>query len=139
MKITIPGVPIAKARPRFVRVGKFVRTYDIQETEAGKWLLFAKNHITGMLTGPVRLKCEFIFPRPKGHYGTGRNSGKLKPSAPAEHTKKPDVSNLIKFPEDILNGIAWHDDSQIIRIEAKKRYVEEGEVPMTKLVIGRGF
>jgi Holliday junction resolvase RusA-like endonuclease len=31
--ITIPGKPIAKKRPRFARRGKFVTTYNDQQTE----------------------------------------------------------------------------------------------------------
>lgn len=135
MKIIIPGIPIAKARPRFCRIGKHVRTYDIQATEAGKWLLLARQQITEKLTGPLSLDFTFIFPRPKSHFGTGRNSGRLKPSAPLAHTKKPDISNLIKFPEDILNGLAWNDDAQIVLMVAHKRYCEDGEEPGTEIVI----
>ena len=38
IKIIVPGEPIAKARPKFARRGKFVQTYNIQETEEGKFI-----------------------------------------------------------------------------------------------------
>ena len=37
----------------------------------------------------VSLRCEFVFPRPLSHYGTGKNAGKLKDSAPVHITRKP--------------------------------------------------
>ena len=135
MRIKVKGVPISKHRPRFARFGKGVRTYDDQHTEAGLWFLQAQPQIIHKYLGPIILHCEFVFPRPKSHFGSGKNSGKLKNSAPDTHTKKPDVSNLIKFPEDILNGSAWHDDSQIIEVVAKKRFCSNGEEPHTELIV----
>ena len=45
-----------------------------------------RDHCFGdMLDGPVSVTVDFYLPRPKSHYGTGRNAGALKPSAPAEH------------------------------------------------------
>jgi len=43
-------------------------------------------------------------------------SGRIK------HIKKPDIDNLTKAVLDGLNGIAWDDDSQVIRICAGKEY-----------------
>lgn len=134
MKIIIPGPPIAKKRPRFARIGKGVRTYSDQETEEGKFVLFARQQITQRFDGPLVMVCKFVMPRPKGHYGTGKNSGKLRPSAPVCHTTKPDTDNLIKFVWDCLNGEAWKDDTQIVGIEAKKFYADDGE-PRTEIEI----
>lgn len=36
--------------------------------------------------------------------------------------KKPDMDNIIKVVADALNGVAYHDDTQIILIAAKKVY-----------------
>lgn len=44
------------------------------------------------------------------------------------HSKRPDLTNLIKFTEDALNGVLWEDDSIIYEIYAKKVY---GETPKT--------
>ena len=33
---------------------------------------------------------------------------------------KPDVDNICKLILDALNGVAWHDDTQVISIEAFK-------------------
>lgn len=45
--------------------------------------------------------------------------GKLFP------TTKPDIDNIVKTILDALNGIAFDDDSQIVRIRATKTYYKE--------------
>ncbi|MCM1007771.1 MAG: RusA family crossover junction endodeoxyribonuclease [Ruminococcus flavefaciens] len=40
--------------------------------------------------------------------------------------KKPDADNVLKIIADSLNGIACHDDSQIVSCEIHKYY---GEIP----------
>ena len=35
---------------------------------------------------------------------------------------KPDTDNCIKFVLDALNGVAWHDDYQVVQINATKCY-----------------
>jgi Holliday junction resolvase RusA-like endonuclease len=134
MKIVIPGKPIAKKRPRFARIGKFVRTYNEQETEESRFLWEVKQHMNGEkpLDGPLAVQFVFFLPRPKGHYGTGKNAGKLKPSAPKYHIKKPDCDNLEKFVADCLNGLVWKDDSQIIKSITEKHYSEQ---PRTEIII----
>lgn len=73
--------------------------------------------------GAVRVEVIFRFPRPKGHYGTGRNAGKLKPSAPEHHITKPDVDKTLRA---ILDGLTaagiYRDDSQVVEVETFKRY-----------------
>ena len=119
----IPGKPIAKKRPRFARRGKFVMTYNDQETEEGRFLWEVKQQIKcPLLEGPIKIACVFYMPRPKSHYGTGKNAGKLKTNAPTLHTKKPDLDNMLKFCYDCLNQITWKDDSQIVENVAKKFY-----------------
>jgi Holliday junction resolvase RusA-like endonuclease len=65
---------------------------------------------------------EFFFRRPSSHYGTGKNQNQLKLSAPKYHTKKPDLTKLIRSTEDALTGIIWVDDSQVISRTDLKRY-----------------
>ena len=135
MKITIPGKPIAKRRPRFARHGKFVRTYNDQETEEGRFLFEAKQQIDKPpMEGPLAVSCRFFMPRPKSHYGTGRNAGKLKASAPDHHIIKPDIDNLKKFVLDCLNGVAWKDDCQVIKASLMKGFSEN---PRTEIEISR--
>jgi len=130
IKIEIPGVPIAKARPKFARRGRLTVAYDPQEKEKRVWVNMAKILIDEKLEGPLFLKAYFCMPRAKSHYGTGKNSGKLKKSAPQHHVKKPDLDNMIKWVCDCLNGIAYHDDAQIIQIMSAKWY---SDFPCTQI------
>lgn len=36
--------------------------------------------------------------------------------------KKPDMDNIVKVVADALNGVAYHDDTQIVLVSAKKAY-----------------
>ncbi|MGP9727912.1 RusA family crossover junction endodeoxyribonuclease [Glutamicibacter sp. AOP3-A1-12] len=73
--------------------------------------------------GAVRVEVIFRFPRPKGHYGTGRNAGTLKPSAPEHHITKPDADKLLRAIFDGLTAAGiYRDDSQVIETYAAKRY-----------------
>jgi Holliday junction resolvase RusA-like endonuclease len=120
ISITIPGKPIAKARPRFARRGKFVTTYSAQETEEGKFYMLAREQIKERLSGPITVLISLYFKRPRSHYGTGKNAGILKDSAPVWHIQKPDVDNAAKFILDVLNGLAWDDDKQIVGLNVFK-------------------
>lgn len=82
---------------------------------------------------PVWVSFEFVFARPKGHFGSGRNAGKLKPSAPRWPTaKKDDRTNCLKSTEDALTGIVWHDDSQVVDGPSRKSY---GETDMIRISV----
>ena len=77
-------------------------------------------------TDPLRcaLSVSFVFyrPRPKGHYGSGRNAGIVKESAPAFPTTRPDVLKLARAVEDSMTGIVYGDDSQIVDERLVKRW-----------------
>ena len=120
--IVIPGAPIAKKRPRFVRRGPYVAAYNPQETEEGRWLLAARGQIAGPVAGPITLRLLFEMPIPASTSNVGRQR---MLAGEVSHTKKPDLDNLIKFALDCLNGEAWSDDSQIVSIVAEKRYSAE--------------
>ncbi|GHE35093.1 RusA family crossover junction endodeoxyribonuclease [Sphingobacterium griseoflavum] len=70
------------------------------------------------------VQITFYFARPKHHYGTGKNSNKLKPNVGNYHTSKPDIDNLEKFVFDALTGIFWKDDSYISHVMSAKVYTE---------------
>jgi len=125
IEIIIPGKPIAKKRPRFARIGKGVRAYSAQETEEGRFLMHLMQQSKQPLDGPLAVRMHFYVPRPKGHYGSGKNTDKLKPSAPALPTTKPDLDNYVKFAWDCCNGVVWRDDAQVVDEYSVKRYSDE--------------
>lgn len=81
--------------------------------------------------GPVELAVVFDLPRPKGHFRTGKFAGELKESAPAYPAVAPDTDKLLRAIGDAITdaGNVWHDDAQVCRIVAEKRYVVNGYVP----------
>jgi Holliday junction resolvase RusA-like endonuclease len=112
----IPGKPVAKKRPRFARRGKFVTTYNDQETEEGRFLWEIKSQWKRpQIEGPVSLKANFFFDYPKSM------PNKVVASDPS-YTKKPDLDNLCKFFKDVFNGTVWKDDSLVIAMSATKSY-----------------
>ncbi len=78
------------------------------------------------ITAAVSLRCEFVFPRPLTHYGTGKNATKLKPSSPRHHVKTPDLDKLVRAVSDSVSDavarVLLNNDSQIVSIYAAKRY-----------------
>ncbi|NLX94538.1 MAG: RusA family crossover junction endodeoxyribonuclease [Rhodopirellula sp.] len=75
-----------------------------------------------LLTCPVRLRLQFVRPRPASHFGSGRNAKRLKASAPLLPTAKPDTLKLARAVEDALTGVVWRDDSQVCQHELMKSY-----------------
>ncbi len=70
----------------------------------------------------VDLHVTFYMPRPKSHLNS---AGQRKPSAPALHTKKPDLDKLLRCVCDALTGVCYADDSQIIRCSVHKTYQDQ--------------
>ena len=146
--LKISGKPIAKARPRFfVRKMKdgtnYIGTYKDKDQafEEQLFITKARNQMNGLklLAGPLSLHVRFYLPRPKSHYGTGRNVGLLKIASPIYPDKRPDLDNLVKFVKDCLNEVAYHDDSQIVDTIAFKRYTNDEGLTVIKLQVMDGY
>lgn len=75
------------------------------------------------LDEPVIVRLTFYVARPAGHYGTGRNAGVLKDSAPLwpERTGD-DVDKLARAALDALTGIVWRDDKRVVTLPLRRRY-----------------
>lgn len=74
--------------------------------------ILAKLAMRGMapFTGPVSLTVNVCYAG-----GTG------------PHDRRPDLDNIIKSVKDGLNGVAYHDDSQVWRVTATKVWGEKDE------------
>lgn len=92
---------------------------------------------SAMLEGPVAVRVTLCFARPKSHYGSGRNAGRLKPEAPARPTSHflGDIDKMLRALFDGISGILIRDDSQIVDVTAEKVYSdpERAEVLLTDL------
>lgn len=128
-QLTIDGVPVAKGRPRLGRYGTYTPKKTQEYEEYVKMCWFAKYGGVQPSEQSLEVNIVFYLPIPKSVNKKQRAEmldGKIK------HTKKPDIDNLIKSVLDALNGIAYSDDSKIIKVAAEKQYSEK---PRTEIQI----
>jgi len=128
----VPGIPAtAGSKTPFIYKSKKDGKNRVAMAPANKrqkpWMATIKAFATDaykgdLITGPVMLSIDFCLPRPKSHYGTGKNSDMLKKSAPFYPIIKPDLTKLTRAVEDALKGIIWRDDSQVVHQEIDKDY-----------------
>lgn len=115
MKLTIYGEPTAQGRPRASTQGGKARLYDPAKSRDYKQYIStsAKQQIRGdaPLDGALSLSVKVYRSIPKSF---SKKKAALAEQGEIRPTTKPDVSNYIKGIEDALNGICWHDDSQIV-------------------------
>lgn len=75
------------------------------------------------LTGPIRVQVRFYTRRPIRHYGTGRNAGVLKPTAPRYVTSSPDIDKLLRSTLDGLKEAGvYRDDALVVLVTAEHAY-----------------
>ena len=128
IKIVIPGEPVAKGRPRFNR--KTGIAYTPSKTKGYETLI--REIAYGLLKpidGAVEIRIVFCFSRPKNKYW------KSKPMPRYPKTTRGDLDNFVKSTLDALNGIAYHDDSQVYKIIAEKVVCAGDESPHTEIEI----
>lgn len=131
VRFYVPGLPIAQ--------GSKVRTnYGMRESNDKKlkpWratiATIAAREVGEIFHNPVTVMLKFTFPRPKAHYGSGRNAATVKLSAPHFHTVKPDIDKLQRAVFDALTSIVWRDDSQVCVVRAEKVYGDAAGVEIT--------
>ena len=76
------------------------------------------------IDGPVAVQVIAEFARPAGHYGTGRNRGQLKDSAPAEwFVGFPDADKIARLVGDalVIAGVL-PDDRFVAAWRVRKRW-----------------
>lgn len=132
------GQPQGKARPRVVRMKNGHRmSYTPDKTVAYEELVRHKYlEATGhplLWEGPIFVQIIAEFPIPKS---TSRKRISLMLNGNMCPTKKPDWDNIGKIVCDSLNGIAYKDDSQIVKAIVIKKYAEIPQVCVTIERIG---
>ena len=80
------------------------------------------------MDGPLAVKIDFTFNRPRAHYRLGKNAHVLRDDAPFMPASKatPDIDKLVRACLDACTDAGvWHDDSQVSALAARKLYVNE--------------
>jgi crossover junction endodeoxyribonuclease RusA len=119
----VTGIPVPQGSKRVFN-GRLV---DVNHSKLRDWRALVATSMPSqtLLTGPVYVRLDFYLPRPKGHYGSGRNASALRPSAPSVPNTKPDIDKLVRACLDALTGMAFRDDSQVAALSARKFYADE--------------
>lgn len=125
--LTIPGEPKGKARPRFD--GRNRRTYTPADTRKYEEMIATvyklRYHGLAFPEGALELRISAFFRVPKSDSAKTtlkKLGGAIRP------TKKPDMDNIVKIVADALNGVAFHDDAQIVDCMVRKFYSDEPRV-----------
>lgn len=154
IRFFVHGIPVGKPRPKASRIGKSVRIYTPTKTKRSdgtsvsngyaEWTEAVKRAAEKfrppvLITTPVVLNLKFYMPRPKFHFGTGRNSGSIKPRyIDNRHATKPDRDNLEKAVSDAISTagvedadgqktppVFWSDDTLIWDGHCTKLYAPQ--------------
>ena len=108
----IPGPAVEQARPRAARTGMGVRIYD--PVKVKNYKAFAKMHLSKyrlkrLLDGPLAMDIEVFIVKPKSW-----------PKRRKHADTKPDLDNFAKCICDILEGLAYTNDSRVVDLHARK-------------------
>ncbi len=127
LQMFVPGLPATQGSKRHVGRGIMV---DSCKRLAPWRNLVAFTAAANTVGRPacdtaVAVQVTFYLPRPASHYGTGRNAGVLRATAPAYPLGKPDTSKMFRAVEDAMSGVVYTDDCRVVEIRAAKRYADE--------------
>ena len=108
--LIIDRKPKVKARPRHTRSGHvFTPQSTLKEEDviAEEW----ENQIGEKIDGPVEVVLM---------YSPTATSITVLKSPHGAKTLRGDIDNYVKLTLDALNGVAWDDDRQVVRVSAVK-------------------
>ncbi len=142
------GEPTGKGRPRFSRVGNYVKTHTDSKTEnyesKVQYAYQMASSVFFNVGEQIKAKITAYYQIPKGQYVFHKKTnttdlkkdGELMLKGDIRPTKKPDCDNIAKIILDALNGLAYHDDSQVVSLQVDKFYSETPRVVV--LLWGKG-
>ncbi len=122
VEFSIPGVPVAKGRARFAKIGNFIRTYTPAKTTSFEnlvKLMYTQASGAEPHDGPVIMEINAYFP-------CSQKIVKIMKKNPATQIipmlTRPDADNIAKAICDGLNGIAYTDDKLVCSLSIHKYY-----------------
>ena len=128
MLYVIPGEPIPLQRPRYSRTS--IRPWDSQKAcKLITGITISGQHRGPLLEGSLHLDVKFYLTIPRSYSAKKREASKGQP-----YLSVPDLDNMVKYIQDVCNGVCYHDDAQITRISAIKCF-DDGKGPRTEFTL----
>ena len=137
IQFSVPGPPQGKARARTVRYGNGrISSYTPDKTVMYENLVKISylERTQKIYNNKEALAVKIIacFEPPKS---TSKKRKAQMLSGDIRPTKKPDIDNIVKCILDGLNSVAYRDDTQVVDVQATKKYAEKAEVQVEIAVI----
>lgn len=130
VKFTIKGEPVGKGRPRFSTHGQHVRA--ITPAKTVNYETLAKLEYEAQCHGHFFPRETALGMKITVYKASPASTSKRKLAQMLERIirpgKKPDWDNIGKIVCDALNGLAFHDDAQIVDGRVIKLYAEQPRV-----------
>lgn len=126
VQILVYGTPAPQGSKRIIGHGRMVES----SRRVAPWREDVKQAALGVVEAPidrpVKVDIAFRLRRPAGHFGTGRNAGIVKASAPAHPTSRQ-VGDIDKLARSTLDALVTAgviaDDSLVADLRATKKWV----------------
>ena len=122
--VIVEGEIVAKARPRVCRYGTYTpkKTKDYEQLIRNNYM--AQDGTFFEKGIPVQISIKAYKKPPKS---TTKKNLKLIEQGLCLWVKKPDIDNICKSVLDALNGIAYADDGQVVKVGTTKEYTLQEE------------
>jgi Holliday junction resolvase RusA-like endonuclease len=128
VQLVVPGPPRPCERARRGRRGHWYTPADTEDYEQRVAWAWRQARAPGFGSLPLAVSAHFYVERPPSHYGTGRNSHRVK----AGHADLIPPGDLDNYLKGLLDGLqkarAFHNDRQIICLAGvHKSWAARGE------------
>lgn len=122
MIFTVTGKIRGKGRPRFGGG----HAYTDKRTKSYEALIADEYRASGgkLHTEPVIVRVAALFAIPKR---ASKKERELMLNDSIRPTKRPDIDNILKAVLDGLNGVAYNDDAQVVKVSGEKYYADNPE------------
>ena len=130
--LTIPGEPMAKARPRWAKWGIYTPKKTVNYETQIKERFAAEHPNFELLLGPIALTIKAYLGIPKS---VSKKKRLLMEGEKILPTKRPDADNIIKIVMDALQGLTFKNDSQLFNICITKYYSSRPRVEIQLLEV----
>lgn len=123
IRLTIPGAPTGKGRPKVVKIGGFTRMATPAKTVAYEGLVAhaAQQAMQGrpLIDAAVGVNLFIDAAVPPSW---SQKKQRMALAGEVLPTTKPDADNVVKAIFDGLNGVLWRDDVLVVDLRVRKRY-----------------